>query len=72
LGLEVGDDLFDAGVLAVLGLDELDRFGAVGGDREVSPGGKQLAAGVLGGTRRTITRRPWWVVSAICARPVSG
>jgi hypothetical protein len=42
LVFEVGDDLFDDGVIAVLGLDERELVGAVGDEREVSPVGPQL------------------------------
>ena len=39
---EVGDDLLDDGVLAVLGLDERDLLVAVGDQAEVPPVGPQL------------------------------
>jgi hypothetical protein len=39
LVVEVGDDLLDDGVIAVLGLDERDVFGAVGDEGEVAPVG---------------------------------
>ena len=42
LVFEVGDDLLDDGVIAVLGLDERDLVGAVGEEREVPPVGPQL------------------------------
>ena len=42
LVFEVGDDLLDDGVVAVLGLDERDVLGAVGDEREVPPVGEQL------------------------------
>jgi hypothetical protein len=37
LVFEVGDDLLDDGVLAVLGLDQGELVGAVGDEREVAP-----------------------------------
>ena len=37
LVFEVGDDLLDDGVVAVLGLDGLDRIGPVGEKREMAP-----------------------------------
>ena len=45
LVFEVGDDLFDDGVVAVLGLDDRDRGGAVGEKREVPPVGEQFGLG---------------------------
>ena len=39
---EVGDDLLDNGVVAVLGLDERDLLVAVGDEAEVPPVGPQL------------------------------
>ena len=45
LVFEVGDDLFDDGVVAVLGLDDGDVVGAVGDEREVPPVGEQLGLG---------------------------
>ena len=45
LVFEVGDDLLDDGVVAVLGLDERDVVGAVGDEREVPPVGPQLGLG---------------------------
>jgi len=42
LVFEVGDDLFDDGVIAVLGLHQRDVFGAVGDEGEVPPVGEQL------------------------------
>ena len=42
LVLQIGDDLLDDGVLAVLGLDERDLLGAVGEKAEVPPVGPQL------------------------------
>ena len=42
LVFEVGDDLLDDGVVAMLGLDERDVLGAVGDEREVPPVGPQL------------------------------
>jgi hypothetical protein len=41
LVFEVCDDLLDDGVVAVLGLDDREVFGAVGDQREVPPVGKQ-------------------------------
>ena len=45
LVFEVGDDLLDDRVVAVLGLDERDFFVAVGEEAEVSPVGPQLGLG---------------------------
>ena len=45
LVFEVGDHLFDDGVVAVLGFDERDLFVAVGEEREVPPVGPQLGLG---------------------------
>jgi len=45
LVFEICDDLFDDGVVAVLGLDDRDALGAVGDQREVPPVGKQLCLG---------------------------
>ncbi len=42
LVFEVADDELDDGVLAMLGLDLGDRFGAVGRQREVPPVSEQL------------------------------
>jgi hypothetical protein len=42
LVLEIGDDLLDDGVIAMLGLDQGDVLGAVGEQREVTPVGPQL------------------------------
>jgi hypothetical protein len=42
LVLEVGDDLLDDGVVAVLGLDERDVGAAVGDEGEVAPVRPQL------------------------------
>src|SRR5215207_7844573 len=42
LVFEVGDDLLDDGVLAVLGLNERDLLGAVGDQTEVTPVGPEL------------------------------
>jgi hypothetical protein len=42
LVLEVCDDLFDEGVLAVVGLDDPDLVGAVGDQGEVAPVGPRL------------------------------
>ncbi len=39
LVFEVGDDVFDDGVLAVLGLDQGELVGAVGEQAEVPPVG---------------------------------
>ena len=40
LVFEVGDDLLDDGVFAVLGLDDRDRIGAVGEKRVMTPVGE--------------------------------
>jgi hypothetical protein len=45
---EVADDELDAGVLAVLALDERERLAAVGDEGEVLPGRKQLLLGIKG------------------------
>ena len=45
LVFEVGDDLLDDGVVAVLGLDQGDVLGAVGEKAEVAPVGPQLGLG---------------------------
>ena len=45
LVFEVGDDLLDDGVVAVLGLDERDFLAAVGDEAEVAPVGPQLGLG---------------------------
>jgi hypothetical protein len=42
LVFEVGDDLLNDGVIAVLGLDDGEILGAVGDEGEVSPVGPQL------------------------------
>ena len=42
---EVADRELDDGVLAVFGLDDRERVGAVGDEREVSPVGPQLGLG---------------------------
>ena len=72
LVLEVADHELDDGVLAVLGLDQRDRLVAVGEEREVPPVGNSSAWAPRVRTRRTISRRPSRIVSAICASPVSG
>src|SRR3954469_497254 len=48
LVFEVADAELDDGVLAVLGFDDSERLGAVGGERKQLPGGQQLALGVEG------------------------
>ena len=45
LVFEVGDDLLDDGVVAVLGLDERELFAAVGEEAEVAPVGPQFGLG---------------------------
>jgi len=55
---EVGDDLVDDSVIAVLGLDEVELVGAVGEDRKVPPVGPQLGLRTEQAVRRTISRRP--------------
>ena len=45
LVFEVADRELDDGVLAVLGLDQLERLGAVGDEREVAPVRPQLGLG---------------------------
>jgi hypothetical protein len=42
LVFEVGDDLLDDGVVAVLGLDDLELVGAVSDEAEVPPVAPQL------------------------------
>ena len=42
LVFEVADGLLDDGVVAVFGLDDCERVGAVGHEREVSPVGPEL------------------------------
>jgi hypothetical protein len=51
LVFEVGDDLFDDGVVAMLGLDDRDVVGAVGDQAEVPP------VGPTSRVRRTTRRR---------------
>ena len=58
LVLEVRDDLLDDGVIAMLSLDHLDLFGAVGDEREVTPVGPQLRLRADSRVRLTISRRP--------------
>ena len=73
LVFEVADRELDDGVLAMLGLDDADRVGAVGQEREVPPVGKQLGlrADQAGATHdQTLAART--VVSAICASPPAG
>ena len=41
LVFQIGDDLFDDGVITMLGLDDHDVLGAVGDEREVTPIGPQ-------------------------------
>ena len=59
---EVGDDLLDDRVVAVVGLGLQHRLGAVGEHRVVAPDGEQLRPARPGGsglrrlTRRTINR----------------
>ncbi len=48
LVFEVADDEFDDGVLAMLGVDVVQRFAAVGDERVVAPEAKQLGLLVLG------------------------
>jgi hypothetical protein len=72
LVFEVADDQLDDGVLAVLGLDDLQRLGPVGGEREVLPAGQKFALGVECPARRTMRRWSPSVVSAICAMLVAG
>jgi len=45
LVFEVGDDLLDDGVVAVLGLNQRDLLAAVGEEAEVAPVGPQLGLG---------------------------
>ena len=42
--LSIGDHLFDDGVVAMLGLDDGDVFGAVGDKREATPVGHSCAS----------------------------
>ena len=59
LVFEVGDDLLDDRVVAVLGLHQRDVLGAVGDEREVPPIGEQLGLGAeTRRVRRMINRRP--------------
>ena len=57
LVFEVGDDLLDDGVVAVLGLDDRDLVGAVGDEREVPPVGNSSAWAPTRRVRLTISRR---------------
>ena len=72
LELEVCDDLLDDGVIAVLGLHDGERLGAVGDQAEVPPVRKQLGLRAEQRVRLTISLRSPYVVSAICASPPSG
>ncbi len=45
LVFEIGDDLLDDGVIAMLGLDDGESLAAVGDQAEVPPVGKQLGLG---------------------------
>lgn len=44
LVFEVGDDLFDDGVIAMLGLDQRELLGALGDEREVPPASSSIAS----------------------------
>jgi len=73
LVFEVADHLLDDGVLAMLGLHCFDRFEAVGREREVAPlAANSSPSAASSRTRRTPSRRPARVLSAICASRVSG
>ena len=48
LSLEVADDELDDGVLAVLGIDLVESFGAIGDERVMAPECEQLGLFVLG------------------------
>ena len=58
LVFEVGDDLLDDGVVAVLGLDERDVLGAVGENAKCRQSGNSSAWAPSRRVRRTISRRP--------------
>ena len=58
LVFEVGDDLFDDGVVAVLGLHYGDVVGAVGEKREVPPVGEQFGLGAEQAGAPDDRRRP--------------
>ena len=72
LVFEVADPEFDDGVLAMLGLDQEQRLGAVGREREVLPVGEQV--GLLADQTCAARDQPpiSSLVSAICASPPSG
>lgn len=65
-------ELDDGSALAVLGLDDCQRLGAVGQEREVAPVRPELGLRPIRRVRRTISRLPLTVVSVICASPASG
>ena len=78
LVFEVADDELDDGVLAVLGLDDVERVGAVGGEREVAPSWAAARPGRRAcgrGGRSGAGRRAWSRRSARCwsagSRPAS-
>ena len=72
LVFEVADRELDDGVLAMLGLDDLQCLGAVGQEREVAPVRQQLGlrADQAGATHDQPAAAT--VVSAICASPPTG
>ena len=72
LVLEIADREFDDGVLAVFGLDHGERIGAVGQEGKQLPGRQQLALTIQRADAADTSRRPFRVVSAICAMLAGG
>jgi hypothetical protein len=74
--VEVGEDLLDDGVAAVLGLGLDEGEAAVGEHRVVAPDGEQFALAVtgVGGrvTLRTISRAVTWHFLALLVNAVNG
>ena len=72
LVFEIADRQLDRGVVAVIGVGDQRRVGAVGRERVVAPVGEQLGLG--SDQAGAADDQPEFAerVSAICASPVSG
>ena len=69
---EVADRELDRGVVAVIGVGDERRDGAVGREAWWRQSGNSSAWAPIRRVRRTISLKPLSLVSAICASPVSG
>ena len=72
LVFEIADRELNDGMLAMLGLDEQQRLGAIGREREVLPVREQVRLLADQTCATDDQPPPWSLVSAICASPPSG